>query len=161
MDKLTEAQKALLQQQTSVLQAEDKLREQKFVAELVWQQAKAAVDRADAEWRAADFVYQTKRADQKMAQVSVAQLQKRDRKLQELAGIDRPLLHYGGKRRHRDRMHRKGRRGHRGARTPILSIFSPSDTYGDRFLQPERQGETIRGEQFDIDVQGIGQSAPR
>ena len=47
--KLTDAQNALLQQQVAVLQAESKLREQNFVADLVWQQAKAAVDRADAE----------------------------------------------------------------------------------------------------------------
>jgi hypothetical protein len=53
--KLTDAQNALLQQQVAVLQAESKLKEQKFVADLVWQQAKAAVDRADAETRAAQF----------------------------------------------------------------------------------------------------------
>ena len=75
--KLTDAQNALLQQQVAVLQAESKLREQNFVADLVWQQAKAVVDRADAETRAAQFVYETKRADQKMAEVSVDVLRKR------------------------------------------------------------------------------------
>lgn len=47
--KLVEAQEALLKQQIAVLQAEDELRKSHFVAELVWQQAKAAVERADAE----------------------------------------------------------------------------------------------------------------
>ncbi len=75
--KLVDAQDALLQQQIAVLKAEDELVKKRIVAVLVWEQAKAAVGRADAETRAAEFVYQTKRADQKMAELNAEVLQKR------------------------------------------------------------------------------------
>ena len=153
--KLAEAQKALLQQQLAVLQAEDKLREEKVVAELVWQQAKAAVDRADAEWRAAEFVYQTKRADQKMAQVSVAELQKRIESYKnspELTGHFYITAAKDG-----TVTECTAREGEViAARTPIMSIFSPSDTYAVVFFNPSDRAKLSRGEQFDVDVQGIG-----
>jgi multidrug resistance efflux pump len=153
--KLTDAQKALLQQQVAVLQAEDKLREQKFVAELVWQQAKAAVDRADAEWRAADFVYQTKRADQKMAEVNVAELQKRIESYKNSPELTGHFFITAAK----DGIVTEctAREGEViAARTPILSIFSPSDTYVIVFFNPSDRAKLSRGEQFDIEVQGIG-----
>ena len=65
--KLVEAQDALLKQQIAIFEAEDELVKQQHVAVLVWKQAKAAVDRADAETRAAEFVYETQRANQKKA----------------------------------------------------------------------------------------------
>jgi HlyD family secretion protein len=158
--KLTEAQKALLQQQVAVLQAEDKLREEKVVAELVWQQAKAAVDRADAEWRAAEFVYETKRADQKMAQVNVIELQKRIESYKNSAELTGHFYITAAK----DGIVTEctAREGEViAARTPILSIFSPSDTYAVVFFNPSDRMKLSRGEQFDIDVQGIGKVSAR
>jgi multidrug resistance efflux pump len=75
--KLVDAEAALLQQQTAVLKAEDELVKKNYVAVLAWEQAKAAVARADAETRAAEFVYQTKKADQKKAELDAAALQER------------------------------------------------------------------------------------
>jgi multidrug resistance efflux pump len=153
--KLTDAQDALLKQQVAVLHAEDKLREQQFVADLVWQQAKAAVDRADAETRAAEFVYETKRADQKMAEVSVDVLQKRIdsyKNSPELTGHFYLTAAKDG-----TVTECTAREGEViAARTPILSIFSPRDTYAVVFFQPGDRAKLARGQKFDVDVQGMG-----
>ncbi len=152
--KLIDAQDALLQQQVAVLHAEDELKEQKFVATLVWQQAKAAVDRADAEKRAAEFIYETKRADQKMAEMNVAILEKRiesyknspeltghfflnaakDGIVTECTALEGEVI---------------------AARTPIFSIFNPDDTYAVVFFDPKDTSRLARGQTFDIRVQGL------
>ena len=152
--KLTDAQNALLQQQVAVLQAESKLREQNFVADLVWQQAKAAVDRADAEARAAQFVYETKRADQKMAEVSVDVLQKRIDSY-----VNSPELtghFYLAAAKNGIVTECTAREGEViAARTPILSIFNPNDTYAVVFFDPVDRGKLFRGQAFDVSLQGM------
>jgi multidrug resistance efflux pump len=155
--KLTEAQNALLQQQIAVLHAEDELRKNQFVAELVWQQAKAAVDRADAETRAAEFVYETKRADQKMAQVSVEVLQKEIDSYKNSPELTGHFYLTAAK----DGIVTEctAREGEIiAARTPILSVFSPSDTYAVVFFQPSDRMKLARGQKFDVDVQGTGKA---
>ena len=152
--KLTDAQNALLQQQVAVLQAESKLKEQNFVADLVWQQAKAAVDRADAETRAAQFVYETKRADQKMAEVSVDVLQKRIDSY-----VNSPELtghFYLAAAKDGIVTECTAREGEViAARTPILSIFNPKDTYAVVFFDPSDRSKLFRGQDFDVTVQGM------
>ena len=152
--KLTDAQNALLQQQVAVLQAETRLKEQNFVADLVWQQAKAAVDRADAETRAAEFVYETKRADQKMAEVSVDVLQKRIDSY-----VNSPVLtghFYLTAAKDGVVTECSAREGEViAARTPILSIFNPKDTYAVVFFDPSDKSRLFRGQGFDLKVQGV------
>ena len=153
--KLTDAQNALLQQQVAVFEAETKLKEQKFVADLVWQQAKAAVDRADAETRAAEFVYETKRADQKMAQVSVEVLQKRIDSY-----VNSPELtghFYLAAAKDGIVTECTAREGEViAARTPILSIFNPKDAYAVVFFDPSDRSKLFRGQDFDVTAQGMG-----
>jgi multidrug resistance efflux pump len=152
--KLTDAQNALLQQQVAVLEAESKLKEQKFVADLVWQQAKAAVDRADAETRAAQFVYETKRADQKIAEVSVDVLQKRINSY-----VNSPELtghFYLAAAKEGIVTECTAREGEViAARTPILSIFNPKDTYAVVFFDPSDRSKLFRGQVFDVTAQGM------
>jgi multidrug resistance efflux pump len=152
--KLTDAQNALLHQQVAVLQAESKLKEQNFVADLVWQQAKAAVDRADAETRAAEFVYETKRADQKMAEVSVDVLQKRIDSY-----VNSPELtghFYLAAAKEGIVTECTAREGEViAARTPILSIFNPQDTYAVVFFDPSDRSKLFRGQAFDVTAQGM------
>ena len=152
--KLVEAQDALLQQQVAVLKSEDKLKEQKFVADLVWQQAKAAVDRADAEKRAAEFVYETKIADKKMAEVNVGILEERIQSYKnspELTGhffVNAP----------KDGVVTEcvAREGEViAARSPIFSIFSPSETYAVVFFSPSDVPRLAKGQTFDIRVSGV------
>ncbi len=152
--KLTDAQNALLQQQVAVLQAESKLKEQKFVADLVWQQAKAAVDRADAETRAAQYVYETKRADQKMAEVSVEVLRKRIDSYVNSPELTGHFFLAAAK----DGIVTEctAREGEViAARTPILSIFNPLDTYAVVFFDPGDRSKLFRGQDFDVSVQGM------
>jgi multidrug resistance efflux pump len=152
--KLTDAQNALLQQQVAVLQAETKPKEQNFVADLVWQQAKAAVDRAEAETRAAEFVYETKRADQKMAEAGVEVLQKRIDSYKNSPELTGHFYLAAAK----DGIVTEctAREGEViAARTPILSIFNPSDTYAVVFFDPSDRSKLFRGQSFDVAVQGM------
>jgi multidrug resistance efflux pump len=152
--KLVDAQNALWEQQVAVLKAEDELKAQKFVAELVWQQAKAAVDRADAEKRAAEFVYETKKADQKMAEVNVGILEKRIesyKNSQELTGH-----FYLEAAKDGIVTECTAREGEViAARTPIFSIFNPSDTYAVVFFSPGDVPRLARGQTFEINVDGV------
>jgi multidrug resistance efflux pump len=151
--KLVDAQVALLNQQKSVLVAEDELKKQKFVADLVWQQAKAAVERADAEARAAEFVYETKRADQKMAEVNADILQKRIESYKNSPELIGHFYLTAAK----DGIVTECT-AHEGeviaARTPILSIFNPDNTYAVVFFEPSATGKIARGQTYEIRIQG-------
>ena len=118
-----------------MLQAEDPLVKKGFVAVLVWQQAKAAVDRADAEAKAAQFVYETKIADQNRAELDAQVLEKRIQSFKnspELTGhffltaptdgIVTECTAQAGE--------------VIDAQTAIFSIFNPDDTYAVVFFDP-------------------------
>jgi multidrug resistance efflux pump len=152
--KLVEAQDTLWKQQIAVLDAETELLKHRYVAELVWQQAKAAADRAEAETRAAEFVYQTKKADQKRAEVDADVLQKRIdsfRASPELTGhffLTAP----------KDGMVTEctAREGEViAARTPIFSIFNPNDTYAVVFFDPADIAKVAAGQTFQMNIEGI------
>jgi multidrug resistance efflux pump len=152
--KLVEAQEALWKQQVAIFEAETELRKNHYVAELVWHQAKAAVDRADAETRAAEFVYEIKKADQKKAQVSAEVLQKRIDSFMaspELTGhfyLTAP----------KDGVVTEctARQGEViAARTPIFSIFNPDDTYAVVFFDPNDIAKITPGQSFKIKIEGI------
>ena len=152
--KLVDAQDALLKQQAAVLKAEDELHQQKFVAELVWAQAQAAVDRADAEKRAAEFVYETKKADKKMAEASVGILEKRIESYKNSPELTGHFYLTAAK----DGVVTEctAQEGEViAAQTPILSIFKPADTFAVVFFSPADSGRLARGQTFDINVQGL------
>src|SRR6202453_2026265 len=134
--KLVEAQDVLWKQQIAILDAETQLLQHHYVAELIWEQAKAAVSRADAETRAAEFVYETKKADLKRAQLDVEILEKRIASF-----VDSPEL-----------------TGHfylTAARTAIFSIFNPNDTYAVVFFDPNEIAKVARDQTYNITIQGI------
>jgi multidrug resistance efflux pump len=72
---LIDAQTALRNQLNNVLQAMDTLLEHGYVARLQREQIKANLAQAEAQTSAAEFVYQTKQADQKKAELMAAALQ--------------------------------------------------------------------------------------
>lgn len=152
--KLVEAQEALWKQQIAIFDAETELRKQHFVAELVWQQAKAAVDRADAETRAAEFVYEVKKADQKKAELDADALQRRID-----AFVSSPELtghFYLTAPKDGVVTECTGRPGEViAARTPILSIFNPDDTYAVVFFDPSAIAKLAAGQSFKINIEGI------
>jgi multidrug resistance efflux pump len=154
--KLVEAQEALWKQQIAILDAETELLKHHYVADLVWQQAKAAVDRADAETRAAEFVYEIKMADQRKAQLDVEVLQKRIDSFvasPELTGhfyVTAP----------KDGVVTEctAREGEViAARTPIFSIFNPNDTYAVVFFDPSAITKVAAGQSFKITIEGISE----
>ena len=155
--KLIDSQAAVLRQQTSILKAQDELMKQHYVATLVWEQAKAAVDRADADTNAAQFVFETKRADQRKAEVDAEVLQKRIagfRNSPELTGhffLTAP----------KDGIVTQcsARVGEViAARTPIFSVFNPGDAYAVAFLNASDVATLNPGETFELDIDGIQQS---
>ena len=153
--KLVEAQDALLKQQIAIFEAEDELVKQQHVAVLVWKQAKAAVDRADAETRAAEFVYETQRANQKKAEVDAEVLQKRIDSFMDSPELTGHFYLTAPK----DRIVTEcvAREGEVvAARSPILSIFNPDDTYAVVFFDPTDVATLARGQSFKISIDAIG-----
>jgi multidrug resistance efflux pump len=153
--KLVEAQEALWKQQIAIFEAETELQKNHYVAELVWRQAKAAVDRADAETRAAEFVYEMKKADQKKAELDVEILEKRIDSFTaspELTGhfyLSAP----------KDGVVTEctARQGEViAARTPILSIYNSKDTYAVVFFEPNAIAKVAPGQSFKISIEGVG-----
>jgi multidrug resistance efflux pump len=152
--KLIEAQRALLDQQNAILKAQDELVKQHYVAVLVWQQAKTAVERAGAETAAAQFVYETKKADQRMAELNAEVLQKRIDSFMtspELTGhfyltapkdgiVTQCVAHQGEV---------------IAARSTIFSIFNPDETYAIVFFDPSDITRIARGQTFNVNIQGI------
>jgi multidrug resistance efflux pump len=152
--KLVEAHVAVLNQLTAVLKAQDPLVQKGFVAFLVWQQAKAAVDRADAEAKAAEFVYETKLADRKRAELDAEILEKRIQSFKdspELTGhfflvaptdgiVTECTAQVGEV---------------IDARTAIFSIFNPNDTYAVVFFDPSDIPHLARGQSFEISIGGL------
>jgi multidrug resistance efflux pump len=152
--KLVEAQTAVLNQLIAVLKSEDSLVKQGFVAVLVGQQAKAAVDRADAEAKAAEFVHESKLADQKRAELDADVLAKRIQSFKdspELTGhfyltaptdgvVTECTAQVGEV---------------IDARTPIFSIFNPNDTYAVVFFDPSYVPSLARGQTFRISIGGL------
>jgi multidrug resistance efflux pump len=152
--KLVEAQKAVLTQLIAVQQAEDSLVKQGYVAVLVWQQAKAAVDRADAEMRAAEFVYATKLADQKRAALDADVLQKRIVSFQnspELNGHFYITAPTDGVVTECTAQPGEVIAAH----TPIFSLFNPNDTYAVVFFDPSDIPHLARGQTFTLDIGGL------
>lgn len=155
--KLVEAQAALEQQQVVVLKAEDELVERHNVAVLAWEQAKAAVARAEAETKAAEFVYQTKRADQKMAELNGELLQRRIasfRNSPELTGHFYLYAPKDGIVTECDAMP--------GdvipPKAPIFQIFNPNDTYAVVFFDPGDLPKLGIGQSFSVEIDGLGRS---
>ncbi len=152
--KLVEAQQAVLNQQIAVLAAEDPLVQKGFVAVLVWQQAKAAVDRADAETKAAQFVYETRLADRTRADLDAQVLSKRIQSFKdspELSGhffltaptdgIVTECTAQAGE--------------VIDARTPIFSIFNPDATYAVVFFDPKDVPSLAPGQSFQVRIGGL------
>jgi len=152
--KLVEAQDVLWKQQIAILDAETQLLQHHYVAELIWEQAKAAVSRADAETRAAEFVYETKKADLKRAQLDVEILEKRIASF-----VDSPELtghFYLTAAKDGIITECTGREGEViEARTAIFSIFNPNDTYAVVFFDPNEIAKVARDQTYNITIQGI------
>jgi multidrug resistance efflux pump len=152
--KLVEAQEALLKQQIAILKAEDELVKKNTVAVLVWQQAKAAVDRAEAETLAAEFVYETQRANQRKAELDAEVLQERIDSF-----IGSPELtgqFYLSAPKDGIVTECNAREGEViAARTPIFSIFNPNDTYAVVFFDPSYIPKMTRGQSFKITIEGV------
>jgi len=152
--KLVEAQDALWKQQIAVLDAETELLHHHYVAELVWEQAKSAVDRAEAETRAAEFVYETKKADLKKAELDVGILEKRIASF--VASPELTGHFYLTAAKDGIITECTGREGEViAARTAIFSIFNPDDTYAVVFFDPNDIGKVARDQTYNITIQGI------
>jgi multidrug resistance efflux pump len=152
--KLVEAQAALYKQQVAVLAAETELVKHQNVAVLVWEQAKAAVERADAETLAAEFVHETKKADKRRAELDVDVLQRRIESFQNSPelnghfyltaptnGIVTQCTAQSGE--------------VIAARTAIFSLFNPENTYAVVFFDPSDIPVLTRGQKFKISIGGV------
>jgi multidrug resistance efflux pump len=152
--KLVDAEAALLQQQQAVLKAEDELVKKNYVAVLAWEQAKAAVARADAETRAAEFVYQTKKADQKKAELDAAAFKERIQSFNsspELTGHFYLTAPTDGivtecNAQPGDVV---------PAKAPIFHIFDPHKIYAVVFFDPSDLPKLAQGQSFRVTIGGV------
>ena len=152
--KLVDAQVALFNQLVVVLKAEDELMKKQFVAELVWEKAKADVARADAETQAAEFVYETKKADQREAELAAEVLEKRIdafKSSPELTGHFYLTAPKDGI--VTECVARPGEVI--AAKAPIFQIFNPKDTYAVVFFDPSDISKLDPGQSFEINIGGI------
>jgi multidrug resistance efflux pump len=153
--KLVDAQAALYQQQLAVLKAETELVKNKYVAVLTWEQAKAAAAQAEAETRAAEFVYQTKLADKKEAQLAAEVLQKRiasfnnspelNGRFDLTAPTDGVITECNAQPGNVI-----------SANTPIFQIFNPNRTYAVVFFDPDDMPKLALGQTFEVAISGLG-----
>jgi multidrug resistance efflux pump len=152
--KLVEAQVALYEQLKAVLKAHDELIKKQYVAALVWEKTKADVARAEAETRAAEFVYETKKADQKKAELAAAVLQQRIDSFKNSPELTGHFFLTAPK----DGIITEcaARPGEViAAKAPIFQIFNPDDSYAVVFFDPSDIVKLAFGQRFAVSVGGI------
>ena len=155
--KLVDAEVALFNELVAVLKAEDELMKNQFVAALVWEKAKADVTRADAEVHAAEFVYETKRADQKKAELDAEVLQKRIDSFTnspELTGHFYLTAPKDGI--VTECVARPGEVI--AAKAPIFQLFNPDDVFGVVFFDPSDASKLAAGQSFSVGIGGIDEA---
>jgi multidrug resistance efflux pump len=155
--KLVDAQVALFNQLVAVLKAENELLKNQYVATLVWEKAKADVARADAEVHAAEFVYETKRADQKKAELDAGVLQKRIDSFTnspELTGHFYLTAPKDGI--VTECVARPGEVI--AAKAPIFQLFNPEDVFGVVFFDPSDVSKLAAGQFFSVSIGGIDEA---
>ena len=154
--KLVDAQTALLNQLVAVMKAQDELVKKQNVAALIWEKAKADVARADAEAHAAEFVYETKRADQKKAELAAEVLQQRINDFMSSPELTGDFYLTAPK----DGVVTEcsARPGEVIAvKTPIFQIFNPDDSYAVVFFDPADIDKLVPGQPFTVKIGGIGE----
>jgi multidrug resistance efflux pump len=155
--KLVDAQVSLFNQLVAVFRAEDELVKKQYVAELVWEKAKADVARADAETQAAEFVYETKRADQKEAELAAEVLQKRIdgfKSSPELTGHFYLTAPKDGI--VTECVARPGEVI--AAKAPIFKLFNPDDAFAVVFFDLSDLPKLVLGQSFAVNIGGIDEA---
>ena len=152
--KLVDAQVALFEQLKAILKAQDELIKKQYVAALIWEKTKADVARAEAETRAAQFVYQTKKADRKKAEFAVEVLQQR---IDSFKGSPELTGHFFLTAPKDGIITECAARPGEviAAKTPIFQIFNPDDAYAVVFFDPSDVAKLTFGQQFALTVGAI------
>jgi HlyD family secretion protein len=154
---LVDAQAALVNQLVAVYKAEDELLKKQYVAALVWEKAKSDVARADAERHAAEFVYETKRANQKKAELDAEVLQKRIDSF-----INSPELNghfYLTAPKDGTVTECVARPGEViAAKAPIFQLFNPDDVFAVVFFDPSDLPNLAPGQSFAVSIGGIDEA---
>ena len=152
--KLIDAQAALRDQLATVLKAEKSLAQNQFVAQLVLEQTTANLAQAEAETNAAEFVYQTKKADKNKAELAVAVLQEQIASFKNSPELNGHFYLTAPK----DGVVTEctGRPGAViGASTPIFQLFNPDEVYAVVFFAPGDAAKLAMGQSFSISIGGI------
>jgi multidrug resistance efflux pump len=154
--KLYEAQVALQGELVAVFEAQDELKKKQFVASLVWEKSKADVARGQADSMAAEFVYETKVADHRKAELDVEVLEKRIEAFKTSPELTGHFFLAAPK----DGIVTECA-AHPGevipAKTPIFQIFNPNDSYAIAFFDPSDSATLTIGQQYSLSISGIGE----
>jgi multidrug resistance efflux pump len=152
--KLIDAQSSLRDQLAVVLKAMDQLMKSGFVAILQREQVKANLAQAEAETSAAEFVYQTKKSDQKKAELMVSALEDRILSYKNSPELNGHFYMTAPK----DGVITECT-AHPGeviaARSPIFQLFNPDDVYAVVFFNAEEAPRLAMGQSFSINIGGV------
>lgn len=152
--KLIDAQSSLRDQLAIVLKAMDQLMKSGFVAILQREQVKANLAQAEAETSAAEFVYQTKKSDQKKAELMVSALQDQILSYKNSPELNGHFYMTAPK----DGVITECT-AHPGeviaARSPIFQLFNPDDVYAIVFFNAEEAPRLAIGQSFSINIGGV------
>jgi multidrug resistance efflux pump len=152
--KLEEAQLMLSDELRIVFRAVDELLKKRVAATLVWEKAKADVARSDADASAVHFVYETKQADRKKADVDAEVLQQRIDIFKNSPELTGHFFLTAAK----DGIITEcaARPGEViAAKTPIFQIFNPDNVYAVVFFDPSDGASLALGQQYKVRVGGV------
>lgn len=121
---------------------------------MIWEQAKASLAQAEAETNAAEFIYQTKKADQNKAELAVAVLQEQIASFKNSPELNGHFYMTAPK----DGIVTECT-AHAGeviaAKAPIFQLFNPDDVYAVVFFDPGDVANLAVGQSFSIGIGGI------
>jgi multidrug resistance efflux pump len=152
--KLIDAQSSLRDQLSTVLKAMDQLMKSGFVALLQREQVKANLAQAEAETSAAEFVYKTKKSDQKKAELMVSALQDQIASYKNSPELNGHFFMTAPK----DGVITECT-AHSGeviaARAPIFQLFNADDVFAIVFFDAGDVSRLAIGQSFSIKIGGV------
>lgn len=152
--KLHDAQVAVRDRAVAAFKAYDQLVRKDYVAQLAWEKAKSDLLRGEAEVQAANFAYESRKAEQKKADTDAQLLAKRIKEYRESPELSGRFQLVAPKRGVVTQCQaRVGQMAE--AKDVLFQIFNPHDAFATVFVRPERVSQLPVNSEVSLDVSGI------
>lgn len=151
---LHQAQVAVRERMAATFKAQDELLRKDFVAQLAWEKARSDLLRADAEVQAANFAYETRRAEMRKSETDAALLDLRIKEYQSSPELSGRFQLVAPKRGVVTQCQaRVGQMAE--TRDTLFQIFNPQDAFATIFIRPERIAQLPLNTEVALSVSGI------